>query len=545
MKKSKTIDATILTVAVLGSLILVNVIGVGLFHRFDLTRDKEFTLSQATTDTLKALRDPVTIQAYFTKDLPPPYSAHARFVKDLLEEFYAQSGGNLRFEFIDPTSEETTEDKDKKKEVAVDFFGRPVREETSVEKELRALGIQPIRVQVNEADKVEVKLAYMGISIRSGDKKEVIPVVSSTQGLEYDLTTMVRKVTREKQPKIAFVTGKGGPDPFKEMQNLYGMLGQMYEVAILDFSQKAEIPEDVSAILVVGPASSFSEAEQQTIDKFVRSGRSAAFLLGSVKPELSSMSASPIEHGLAQLMASYGVQMDSGLVLDTECATINVSQQRGYMRISQPAPYPFIAQPKALDSEHPLTRGLAGVTFPFMAPLSLVAQDAGATLKTEVLAKSSNEAWIQSAPHNLDPFQFQNLKRSDLQNQGEKNLLVAVSGVLPPAKPAGEASQDPQTAAPSAPARILVAGGYGFVLDEFMTRANQALALNLFDWLVQDEAMLAVRTRGLSASPLEETSEGLRQGLKYGNIVGLPLLFVLFGLVRWRMRESRRKTAAI
>jgi ABC-type uncharacterized transport system involved in gliding motility auxiliary subunit len=83
-------------------------------------------------------------------------------------------------------------------------------------------------------------------------------------------------------------------------------------------------------------------------------------------------------------------------------------------------------------------------------------------------------------------------------------------------------------------------GGHAFILDQFMSPGNEALALNLLDWLVLDDALLAVRSRGLNAAPLEEVSDGARQAVKAANILGLPLAFVAFGLLRWRLREGRR-----
>src|SRR4051794_4960837 len=101
---------------VVGILILLNVVSIGVFKRLDLTHDKAFTLSEATRDTLKDLDAPVKVNAYFTENLPPPFSDNARYVKDLLEEYRAASHGNLSFEFIDPQSQETDEDKEKKKD---------------------------------------------------------------------------------------------------------------------------------------------------------------------------------------------------------------------------------------------------------------------------------------------------------------------------------------------------------------------------------------------------------------------------------------------
>jgi len=546
MSTKKTVDVTVLLLAVVGSLVLVNVISVYLFGRLDLTRGKEFTLSQATVDTLQRLKDPVTVTAYFTKDLPPPYSTNARYVKDLLEEYYAHSGGNLRYSFVDPTASETQEDKDKKKDVQTDIFGRAVREETSVEKDLRDVGIPPVQVRVNEADKLEVKRAYMGISIRFGDKKEAIPVVRETGGLEYDLTTMIRKVSRDKAPKIALVTGHDNPDLQKEMGSIHQLLSQLYDVVPIDLTQKAEIADDVNAILVIGPKTPFGEAEQRAIDKFVMSGRGAAFLLGPVAPDLQTLQPNPTNHGLGPLLESYGVKIEPGIVIDAECATMNVTRQQGAWRIAQPVKYPFIPLPKGLDENHPLTRGLAQVAFPFMSALT-VAVPSGGPIKADVLVRSSDKSWLQSEPYNLDP--SQEWKVSVLGEASSKNLAVALTGSIKSHFNKGGADQgmsvDPSVPTAAKDGRVLVVGGYLMLLDQFMSKGNETLALNLLDWLVLDEALLAVRSRGLNAAPLEEVSDAKRSTLKYFNIVGLPLAFIGFGLARWRMREGRRGRVAL
>jgi hypothetical protein len=44
----------------------------------------------------------------------------------------------------------------------------------------------------------------------------------------------------------------------------------------------------------------------------------------------------------------------------------------------------------------------------------------------------------------------------------------------------------------------------------------------------------------LEAAPLRELTDGQRNTVKYLNMLGLPLVFVAFGLVRWRVRERRR-----
>ena len=537
----KAIDRGVLAVAVIGSLALANVVALKAFGRLDLTRDKQYTLSKATTKTLHILEDPVTVRAYFSEGMPPPFSTNARYVRDLLEEYYNHGDGMFRYEFIDPLAEETSEDKEKKKEVKRDIFGRAFREKTSIEQELETLGVPSVQVRVNEDDQLQVKRAYMGLAIKYRDLSEVIPVVQETAGLEYDLTTLIRKMIRSKTPKIAFITGDDSVDPQKDLSQVYGLLGQNYEVSSLALSTQTEIPEDVDAVVVLASNSPYSNEAKVAIDKFVMSGRSAAFLLDGVRPKLQELSITETSHGLGDLLQTYGVRLEKGLVLDVACATISVQQQRGWMRINQPVPYPYMPIAKALDAQHPLTRGLAQVAFPFMSPLTIALGDTPG-VKAEALVKSSKKSWTATPPYNLDP--MQRWTEDSAGELKEHNLVVSVSGAIPSHFNRGDAassSPEGEAAAQSAQnGRILVTGGASLIHDQFLSKSNQALVLNLMDWLLLDEALLEVRSRGLAAAPLEEVSESGRALVKYGNVLGLPALFVAFGLLRWRRREARR-----
>jgi ABC-type uncharacterized transport system involved in gliding motility auxiliary subunit len=62
----------------------------------------------------------------------------------------------------------------------------------------------------------------------------------------------------------------------------------------------------------------------------------------------------------------------------------------------------------------------------------------------------------------------------------------------------------------------------------------------MMDWLMNDDSLLAVRSRGMAAAPLKDVGEARRRTLKYGNILGLPLGFVALGALRWRRRQERR-----
>jgi ABC-type uncharacterized transport system involved in gliding motility auxiliary subunit len=168
-----------------------------------------------------------------------------------------------------------------------------------------------------------------------------------------------------------------------------------------------------------------------------------------------------------------------------------------------------------------------------------------------VLARSSNKSWVESKPFNVDP-------RRDWRSEsptfgGPYPLMVQLSGKLK-SKYAAEAVQSgvpgatPVLAESKSEARLIVAGTSALVQDDFVSqsRSNQALLLNVADWMVLDPAMLAMRTRGMQLATLKpEISDGTRNLVKLGNALGLPVLLAFVGVVRWRMREARRKAVTV
>lgn len=530
--------------AVIGSLVLVNLLGLRLFGRLDVTRDHAYTLAAATRETMGALDEPVTVTAYFTDNLPAPYSSNARYVRDLLEEFRAASKGKLAFEFIDPAAQETAADKEQKREVKQDIFGRRFREPTSVEKELTAAGVQPVEIRVIEDDQQQTRRAYMGIVIKHQEKKEVIPVVQTVQGLEYDLTSLIRKMTRPRMPVIGVLQGHQEPALREKLQFLTSALSQTYEVRPVELGQAERFDVALDALLIIGPKTALSPAEVKAVDQFLMEGKSVAMFLDSLQVDLQRFNPTEATHGLGELLSAYGVTVGDRLVADVTSANINISEQRGYMLVQMPVPYPFLPVVKRLEGDSPISKGLGEVLFPFANEVSVKPADG---VQATVLARSSNKSWLENKPANVDP-------RRDWRSEsptltGPHGLMVQLSGKLK-SKYAAESSPGatPLLTESKGEARLIVVGTSAILQDEFVgqSRGNQALLLNVADWLVLDPALLAMRTRGLQLATLQsELSDGTRNAVKFGNALGLPLLLALFGLVRWRMREARRATVTV
>lgn len=532
--------------AVVGSLVLLNLMGLRFFGRVDVTRDGAYTLAAASKETLEALDEPVTITAYFTENLPAPYSSNSRYVRDLLEEFRAASHGQVAFEFIDPAGQETERDKETKREVKQDIFGRRFREPTSIEKELTNEGIQPVELRVIEDDQQQTRRAYMGLVIKHKEKKEVIPVVKGVEGLEYDLTSLIRKLSRTRTPVIGILQGHGEPALQEKLRLLTSILSQTYELKPVQLGEKDRFDTSLDALFVIGPKTALSPAEVKALDQFLMEGKSVALFLDTLQVDLRQFNPSEANHGLTQWLATQGVTIGDQLVADVSSASIGVNEQRGFMMVQQQVPFPFLPVVKRLEGDSAISKGLGDVLFPFVTTVAVKPADG---VEAQVLARSSTKSWLESKPPNVDP--RRDWRSENPQPNGPHPLMVQLSGKLKSAYAAealGSAAGTPVVGESKSEARLVVVGTSAFAQDDFagQSRGNQALLMNVTDWLLLDPALLAMRTRGLQLATLKpELSDGTRNAVKFGNALGLPLLLAAVGLIRWRMREARRSAITL
>ena len=161
--------------------VLVNVAGMTLFARFDLTRNQLFSLSDATRQVVGALNEPLTINVFFTRNLPAPHNGTERYLHDLLAEYarYAGRQFNYRFYDVSPDEGDTTAQAEENRRLA------------------RNYGIYPVQIQAIDRDEVKFQKAYMGLVMIHGDLVERLDAITTTDGLEYRITTAIQKMTRK------------------------------------------------------------------------------------------------------------------------------------------------------------------------------------------------------------------------------------------------------------------------------------------------------------------------------------------------------------
>ncbi|MCK5682550.1 GldG family protein, partial [bacterium] len=162
-------------------IILINIVGITLFFRVDLTKDRLYSLSPASSDVVATLSEPLSIKVFFSRNLPAPHNNTERYLKDLLEEYSAKAGKYFNYTFYNVSQEQGGLDQDADTNRAM----------------AESYGVRPVQIRIMENDELKLKNAYMGMVIIHGELIEKIPAITSTDGLEYQLTTTIQKLNNK------------------------------------------------------------------------------------------------------------------------------------------------------------------------------------------------------------------------------------------------------------------------------------------------------------------------------------------------------------
>ena len=518
---------------ILGILALINFLSTRRFIRADLTEDKRYTISKATKNVLDTLDDIVTITAYFSTN-PAEVAQIRRDVRDVLEEYNAFS-----------------------KKLQIDFVN-PVEFDDGQKQELRFKGIPEVQINVVKKDKAEIANVYMGISIGYSGKEEILPVVRSTANLEYELTSTILKVTTKEAKTVGFLTGHGEFDinaqNYQQFRQLLDKNGQgQYNLTPVSLQDGNAVDSTVATLVIAGVQQPLTERDKYELDQFIMRGGRAIFLVDPIQMQPGTLQATPLITGLNDLLEHYGVKLGNNLLLDRQFHDTARFQQ-GFMTVIQPYPYFVKIVKPNFSKEHSITNQLEVLTLPWTSSLEIVSKE-GITATS--LAKTGESGQSVQGYYNLMP----NAPIPSAESQ-VYTVAVALEGKfksfyadkeIPPVPTAADeanASDDQTlTTAQDADARttkteseqtqIVVVGTAQFLTQLRPDGVN--FFLNTVDWLTLGDALIGIRSHTITDRPLREVSEIEKNFIKYLCIVGVPLIVIVFGLLRYFLKRRAKK----
>jgi ABC-type uncharacterized transport system involved in gliding motility auxiliary subunit len=249
-----------------------------------------------------------------------------------------------------------------------------------------------------------------------------------------------------------------------------------------------------------------------------------------------------------QWTENYGFRLENQLIMDRKAPTLPFQTMTRYGRQITMVIYPLFPEIISFNRENMAMSSLRQVRMYFPNPIDTTLTAGNDDLTFTPLLYTSANASVQASPFDINPLTQRNVKDWD---QGPYALGGMIQGKFTsywkdkeiPLNDDGEPISEDPIIPVSEDNRMIVIGDANFIQDQFLVPGldNLTMVLNLVDWLVQDERLITIRSRDVSSRPIAEISDGGRKTVKYANAIIPPLLVVLYGLFRMKMRAMRRR----
>ncbi|MBI4062983.1 MAG: GldG family protein [Elusimicrobia bacterium] len=504
--------------AVLGLVVFLAALNMAaqLFYiRLDFSEGQIYSPSKASRRILQSLEDPVIVKCYFSRDLPQPYATYRDYLKDLLRAYENFGGKNFEYRFV------------------------TVSDDAKFKSEALSMGIAPVRLTYIAKDKYEIKDGFMGAVLLYRDKKEAIAVIRDVNGLEYDLTSRIKKLVSKEPRVVGLLRGKGTEGMGPELAEA---VRENYEIRDVDLGAPAA---PVKMLLVLGPRERFSEGELARLEQMALAGVPIGFFLDSknVNMEGGAFFASPAETGLDRLLGHWGLGLKKGFIMDLQNQNISIQQQAGPYVINNIVSYPPLPIITKLSRENPMTREMDQLTLPFVSPIST---DGVKNARLEILAETTRLSWMKANLVSLSP--YADFSPAPDDPRGPFAVAVFLEGKFPAlySSPPSEIAKSTPAAAGSwlkeskATTRVLLVGTSKLVDQNIAAGlSNDVFFLNAVDALSQDPDLVAVRSKGAKLRPFTlALGDAARQIVKLGCVTLMPILVVFGAFARFNKRRQ-------
>lgn len=549
--RNRNIVIAVQLVVVIVILIFANLILNSFAKRIDLTEDHRHTPSEATMTLLDTLDSPVLIKCYLDGDMPLRYQE----MRDQIQTFFAElkfaAGENLEYEFIDPTGNQELYDRFKR-----DGY-YPFEAVDGNQTEVSAKLLLPYATVTYRGTEKVAEL-FKGSIYRASKTRLDVATQKVLVDLEYNLMTVVYKMTRKKNKFIGILNGHGEYGP-AECGDLLNELDKFYKVLDINVRNGEAITPSCDVLLIMQPDSAFTEREKYEIDQYVMRGGKIFWMLdqqvinfdiGEQATTLTQLR----DLNLDDLFLKWGFQVNYDIVQDQRCDWISLTKPNPSFP-GQMQEVPWIFHPQiGLFPSYPMCRNLDLVLMRFPATIDTINRPG--LYFEPFLYSGENTRTIQGKQFiDIDKYVNEPVPEQ-LFNAGPRIMGTVISGYFPSVFRGRQAPVDsfapeppkavylPRNVDTLAPKMVVVADG------EFATGAlfrgqhgkmpydNKALVMNCIDYLSGEEVMSKVRSQAVSQRRLNPKKLEQSRLWIYALNILLPLLLITgLGFGWWFFRK--------
>jgi ABC-type uncharacterized transport system involved in gliding motility auxiliary subunit len=521
-------QAATLSILSIIALVLGLLVSRRIWFRFDLTKNKLYTISAVSRNLHNEIPDQVRITYYLSDKLRAIHPLPGE-IEDLLREYTAFSRGKIRLVIRDPAK-------------------------ANVVEQVESLGLQAQQIQTLEQDQASVITVYSGLVIEYLDELDVLPVVFSLETLEYDLTSRIRSLVRGSSRQLGVIAG----DNPRRWNEDYGLLQTAvaqagYQIRLI--SPGEDIPDTLPVLAVLGGVEAFDDAALYQIDRYIQSGGKALFTLEGVFVDIQGSLGATVreDKGLLAMLSSYGVTVRPEIALDRSALTMQYQTRANNGALQ----FRIVRNPQWIrvlgengNREHPVSARFSGLDLYWASPLEL---NPPAQVEAVALFTTTEEAWSMREPFNTNPDIPYLFERDAADTKGRKILGASLSGTFPswfkdrpkPLRENGPELQDMPSEAK--PARLIVVGDVDFAtsfLGVTGGQRNLEFVLQAADWLGNDDDIIGIRNRETGSGRLDliidaEKRAAAMRFAQLLNVVIVPLLVIPAGIFLALRRRAK------
>ncbi len=394
-------------------LFVVNYLGAAFHGRFDLTKEKRYTLSSTTKELLGSLEEPVQIQVFLKGEFPTKFRKLTNSVEEFLALLKEAKGSRLLYQFISPDEE---------------IPGLPG---VTYADSLKKMGALPINLKAQVKTGESSSYAYPFALVKYKNRQELITlftipplfsesgespekVINSAEALlEFKFAKALDGILRAAKPMIAYSIGNGEPQLGREMVNgapvfrdgrtadLEYSLRQNYDLFTFNLNRQSGIPDTFKVLLIVKPTIQFSEDEKIKIDQYVMRGGKVLLFIDNLIAEQDSLRfdketvAYDRDLNLTDQLFKYGIRINTDLVMDLQCDfmpfVVGGSSEKPQFEFLKWNYYPLFES----KGNHSINKNTGLVAGRFVNSIDTIATEG---IRKTVLLSSSSNSRIISTP---------------------------------------------------------------------------------------------------------------------------------------------------
>lgn len=488
--------------------------------RLDVTANRLYTLSDGTRNVLAKLDEPVTLRLYFSARqfaAVPQYLNYGKRVRDLLEEYVAESDGKLQLQVIEPEPFSEAED--------------------------QAVGYGIEQLPMNATG----DMGYLGlVGTNATDDEVPIPFLNPERedALEYEVSKLIYTLANPTKRVIGLISDlpvNGGPPlgpeaPPTPAWTSISQLKELFDVRDLERTVTAIEPE-IDTLLVIHPKD-LPAKTLYAIDQFVlRGGKAMVFvdpLAEEDRPERdpsNPMVMPKVDSSLEPLFAAWGIKIATDKVVADPKDAVRVSFDgpRGPQEVEY-LPWLQLHEGR-LNRKDFVTSELQGINIGTAGSIETL--DKATTALTPLVTSGPEAGLIERDAIFFvrDP----NGLRENFQ-PGKSTLTIAarVTGPAKTAYPDGPPLDEREKRGPGDPKQVkdakdginvIVVADTDILADRFWVRVERFLGMqvpnpfanngdflvNAVDNLGGNDDLISLRSRGEYARPFERVEDIKRE----------------------------------